>query len=732
MTFEDWTRRAGKLVATMLTRLGNPAPGTEYVCNGSSSVQRSATEDLGGSAARLRAYFPALAGWSLRARIIAIVLAVALPANLVIAAVVWNLAGAAREAQRTSLLYNARSVAAALDAELNKYIVLALALSRSPAILSGDLTAFEQEARRTFAAVPDAWVIVADLDGQQLLNTASTTQRALPKRLPAAMVHQRQAIALNAPVVSGMRIGPLTRRWSTVIDVPVLQDERPYRVLVVTMPTDGFLRLFNAPDLPKNWLAGIIDEEGRYIARVPDHDRVVGELASEGWRRTAGRAGLFEFLSREGDPIVNANEVSSIADWTVGIGIKKSELDAAAWHAARWAAMVGAMFSILSLLLASELARRANRHLSELRINARELVAGRPATLDAPKMPELADVWNALKSAAEDRNRTDQSLRRSFETYFRLIKNAAFGVYLVDGEFRLAEVSLGAKKIFQNVEPLIGRDFGEVMGSIWPKPFADKVIAIFKHTLATGEPFHSANMSEVRNDTGEREAYDWRVERVALPDGGYGAVCYFYDLSERLRHEQHVRYLMNELNHRSKNMIGLVQAIARSTKAGSVEDFVSRFNDRLRALAANQDILVKTEWRGADLKELASAHLGIFADNLGGRIEIDGQSLMLNAAAAQALGMALHELATNAVKYGALSNDRGQVRVAWEAADGRLTCTWKEEGGPPVDPPTRHGFGTTVIEQMVRMSVNGTVRLEFAPGGLAWRLDCPLDAVSPK
>jgi two-component sensor histidine kinase len=683
----------------------------------------------GPSVTGLRPYLPSFSGWSLRARLIGIVLALAVPLNLVIVAVVWRLAGAAQDAQRASLLYSARSVAAALDAELGKYLTLAMALSRSPALLSGDLSAFEQEARRTFEGVPDAWVLVADRDGQQLVNTVLATPQPLPQRPPAALEVQRRAFETAAAVISGIRVGPATQRWIATIDVPVFKDGLPYRALVVTMTMDGFLRLLNARDLPKNWLAGIIDGHGRYVARVPDHQRVVGQLASDGWRRTAGRNGLSEFLSRDGERVVNANDVSTLADWTVGIAIKKSQLSDAAWRETRWATLLGSLLSVLSLLFATHLARRFNHHLGELRTNAKELLASGAGSSKPPTVPELAEVWSTLQSAARDRDRSEERLRQSYQTYFRLIKNAAFGVYVVDADFRLAEVSTGAQKVFQNVRPLLGRNFGEVLRIIWPEPFAAQTIAIFRRTLETGEPYHSANTSEVRSDTADREAYDWRIERVALPDGRFGVVCYFYDLSDRLRHEEHVRLLMNELNHRSKNMIGIIQAIARRTKTGSVDDFVARFCQRLGALAANQDILVKTEWRGAELEELARAQLTTFTDRTSERITISGPSLVLNSNAAQAIGMALHELATNATKYGALSNERGRVEFRWTADGGRFRCTWVERDGPQVVVPSQHGFGTTVLDQMVRMSVDGAVKLDFATGGLSWCLECPLDNV---
>jgi len=128
----------------------------------------------------------------------------------------------------------------------------------------------------------------------------------------------------------------------------------------------------------------------------------------------------------------------------------------------------------------------------------------------------------------------DAVARRTDRDAFRsLIRSNPFGVYLVDADFRLSEVSLGAQKVFATVHPLLGRDFEEVLRILWPDPFASDALGRFRHTLATGEPYSAPSTVEQRKDIGDVEAYDWRIERLTLPDGRYGVICYFYDLSER-------------------------------------------------------------------------------------------------------------------------------------------------------------------------------------------------------
>ncbi|HVK57486.1 MAG TPA: PAS domain S-box protein [Candidatus Kapabacteria bacterium] len=139
------------------------------------------------------------------------------------------------------------------------------------------------------------------------------------------------------------------------------------------------------------------------------------------------------------------------------------------------------------------------------------------------------------------RRQTEQQLQRNNDTFYHLIQNNPFGNYVVDADFKLRQVSLGAQKVFENISPLIGRDFAEVLRSIWTEPFATQVIDLFRHTLRTGEPYSSPRTIEPRQNIGSVEAYDWRIERLMLPDGRYGVVCYFYDLSERQRWEAALR-----------------------------------------------------------------------------------------------------------------------------------------------------------------------------------------------
>jgi PAS domain S-box-containing protein len=197
------------------------------------------------------------------------------------------------------------------------------------------------------------------------------------------------------------------------------------------------------------------------------------------------------------------------------------------------------------------------------------------------------------------------------------------------------------------------------------------------------------------------------------------------DITERKEREEREHLLVREMNHRVKNILTVVDAIAHRTAAENPEDFAKRFSERIRALSANQDLLFRNEWQGVDVEELVRAQLSHFADLIGSRIVVDGPKLRFNTAGAQAIGLALHELATNAGKYGALSTDKGRVDLRWNFGDNAFTMSWTEREGPTVSAPKRRGFGTTVIERMAKSSLGGAVDLNYAPSGLTWCLTCP-------
>ena len=323
-----------------------------------------------------------------------LVLALALPLNLIVLGAIWGLANQADQAQRTSIMYASRSIAAAVDAEFGKYIAQAEALARSSALLDEDLGPFEAEARRQFGPGADVWVLVSDVNGQQLLNTFTQRGEPLPRRHPLGLEAHQRALATGSIVISDLFQGGVSKDWVVGIEVPIFKNGQPFRGLAVAMPAREFLRLLSARHLPRNWLAGIMDGQGRLIARVPHGATMVGQLASQGWRAIRDRTGIFEHPSLEGDEIISANTHPSIGSWAVRVAVKKAELQAAVWSTVRWAAIGGAGLSAASLLLVVMLARQITRRTGQLRQSSADLSQepGKPVVTKPPKV-----MWRAMQ-----------------------------------------------------------------------------------------------------------------------------------------------------------------------------------------------------------------------------------------------------------------------------------------------------------------------------------------------
>jgi PAS domain S-box-containing protein len=272
---------------------------------------------------------------------------------------------------------------------------------------------------------------------------------------------------------------------------------------------------------------------------------------------------------------------------------------------------------------------------------------------------------------------------------------------------------------------------------------------VMELTHPEDKPSSTAKLKKILND----EASSCGIEkRMLRRDGSYvwvrstlgpsrskdGSLEYLIavveDISERKRAEETVSMLMREIDHRSKNLLTLVQVIARRTAATGTQSFLNRFEERLRALSASQDLL-RDAALSASLAELVRSQLAHFNDLLNTRIFIKGPPLAVSAQAAQTLGMALHELATNAGKYGALSNDSGRVSIEWgvvQTPEGeeRFHMKWQESGGPAVSEPSKQGFGKVVMTQLAERSLGGSAKLDFAPGGLTWELECPASSLN--
>jgi two-component sensor histidine kinase len=197
------------------------------------------------------------------------------------------------------------------------------------------------------------------------------------------------------------------------------------------------------------------------------------------------------------------------------------------------------------------------------------------------------------------------------------------------------------------------------------------------------------------------------------------------DVTELRRWQEKQRLLLHELNHRVKNTLAMVLSIAMQTRRGSqdVEGFVEAFGDRIRTLASAHRLLTRRNWDGAELGHLVAETVATFLPERDDRVRVTGPRFVLKPNATISLAMALHELGTNALKYGAWSTPGGRVDIAWALEPGgRLVLDWTEHDGPPVSPPGHAGFGSRLLRNGIARELGGTVSLDYAREGLRCRI----------
>jgi PAS domain S-box-containing protein len=326
-----------------------------------------------------------------------------------------------------------------------------------------------------------------------------------------------------------------------------------------------------------------------------------------------------------------------------------------------------------------------------------------------------------LRSLESEQRRLAEELRTALQRYDIALRGSHVTVFTQDRELRYTSIS----------NSLFGRAINEIVGRTDDDLLAPESREVFaalkREVFASGQP----QGGEIGVKEGAQlRWYDVHIEPLPSVTGDIiGLAGAAVDVTERKEGEAHLRLLMRELTHRSKNLLAVIQAMARQTArhAGTTERFLDQFSARLQALATSHDLLVRGSWHGASLSDLARLQLGPYLDRSDSPVSIDGPPILLKPEAAQSLGLALHELATNAAKYGSLSVPRGRVAITWRRAKepGGVEILWAESQGPSVNGPVRRGFGSLVVEQNLARSLDADVDLKFAPDGVHCRILIP-------
>jgi PAS domain S-box-containing protein len=317
---------------------------------------------------------------------------------------------------------------------------------------------------------------------------------------------------------------------------------------------------------------------------------------------------------------------------------------------------------------------------------------------------------------------TRQELRRRHEA---IINSSADAIYSLDPEGAITTWNQAAERLY-------GYAADEVMGRnvdvLFPPQSTGSDIRSKSFAAAEQSPWETVQITK----SGKRIDVEISVAAFDDADVPSGIALIARDISERKRAQDHIKFLLRESSHRSKNLLAVIQAVASQTARGavSVDEFQKRFGQRLRSMGLSHDLLVSEDWKRASLIDLVRLQLEPFTAP-GMQLTIEEVSVYISPTAAEHVGLAIHELATNASKYGAWSVPVGRVTVNWKVLPGGdLQLSWREHNGPRVEPPAHKGFGSTLTKDVIAQALEAKVAMNFLPDGLAWTIEVPAHHVA--
>ncbi len=510
---------------------------------------------------------------------------------------------AANEARLQRMAFD---VSASVDRDVTGWLTVLETLATSELLQEDRLAAFHSRAKAALRN-RDVHVLLLDTEFNQLLNTRVPYGTTLPK---TADLKSAEIVAKSRrSYVSDAFIGRVSGERVVNVEIPVLRDGELRYVLLIAFNVERIGKIIAQEQLGKDWNVVVSDRGGNVIAQDPSAGISIEPPALDEW--SGEGAGV---VRQEGasDDWVEGFRWSPVTGWRTSVRVPRATLDAPFWNSLYGLATLALLAVLVTVALATVLARRMSLSMYKLRLAASDLAAGRAIEAARQPIAETNVVLDAIRNAANVISDRTQALEASEE-----------------------------------------QSRGQV---------------------------------------------------------------------------EEIRLLMGELSHRNKNVMAVLQAIARqiSRRSETLEEFQTSFDSRISALVRSNDLLFGAVGAKGQLRELVRRQLAPFVEGEAERVETRGPDLALRSEAVQSLGLAFHELATNATKYGALSNATGKVVVSWRVSGGDgLDLTWREEGGPAVTQPTKSGFGQVVIERLTGQNLGGEVEYRFEPAGVVWHFKAP-------
>ncbi len=610
----------------------------------------------------------------------------------------------------------ARQVSLAVEGELTNLRTVLAGLAKSSVLMSGDLKTLHAEALRVVDG-SDRIIILRDLDRRQILNTQLPYGAPLP---PAVPLETSDVVKINdnQPTTSDVYASPITGEYRVAVALPVSGPKGERWLLALSVPT-ARIRDVITKAAPADWTVAVGDRNGAYVARSKLHEDLTGKPGlPEYVNQIVGHSGTFTSRNFQNITLLAGYVRPDLDGWFYTANVPLSIVQAPLWNSLHAIGAIGLAALLLSLALSYVVGANFAKAAAGVSARARALGSGERVTPIETSVAEFAEIGDSLIAS-------DRALAERTNELKTVLETAPVAVWFT--------YDPSAREVIRNrfAAELMGlpTDTGKSFGT--PDLVIDTIARKDGQMVSREDrPLSRAMRGELTDN--EEFAYVLLngAERILLTsarpirDGAgkiVGAVQISLDITDRKRGEEQRKLLVKELNHRVKNTLAVVQSISIQTlrSAASLQEAGPTLTKRLISLAKAHDILTQENWTGADLKDLVPTSLASHASLE--RFHISGGSIRLPPNLTLSLALALHELSTNAIKYGALSTAGGTVSLSWFVEGGakhqRLRIEWRETGGPVVAPPQTKGFGTRMIERLLDVEA-GTVEIEFKPSGV--------------
>lgn len=616
---------------------------------------------------------------------------------------------------------------ASIDRDIERRIAVLQTLATAPALAADDWAAFHLQAK---ASLGSNYLVLTDVAGRQLVNTF-VPYGAAPALTgdPATVESMRRTMR---PVVSDLFTSLVVERPVYNVSIPIAGDSGLRYVMSLGLSPEDLLGLLLDQHLDAGWMTEIWDRKGAILAVSRGQERWLGKTVPDHWR-TPSLGQVVEDRSLDGERVLAAAGQPALAGWTVRVAFPARLVDAQA-HELLWVwGAAAALVTLLTAVTAYAFGVSFTRPLGATARAAAAVGHGDPVELNDTRIVEVNAVNRALREAAQELERSGTALRYSEQLLGTAADVAQFGAHRYDAVRDRVHRSPQIRRIL-GIGPDEDRDLDSALDFVHPDD--RKEVALRKRQVLASE--HQYQLTyRIRRPGGEVR---WVMDRGQVDRDAAGralrVVGVLVDITDLKAAEERQRLLFDELNHRVRNTLAIVQSLAQHTQRSKPDpqEFTRAFGERIMSLSRAHDLLTRTAWQGAPLQQIVSAVLEPFTA-LAGRVDISGEAVELPASITITLALMLNEFATNAAKFGALSTDAGRVEISWTvtptgapSGEGPIVdFIWQERDGPHVAPPKHRGFGSRLLAASAQQ-IKGELDAQFAPEGLRCRIRFPVPA----